>query len=186
LLRGFGGLGLLVLPLMPAASAAGGYARRVEFGARLEPGDRIIHGAGQDAKGFDEYRRNFDAQHQPLLCMTYIGLCHPVADVAEWGRRLRAELEEMAPAQILPQIGLNLTGGKDDGSGLDAKVAAGDYDAQLAAFGDALAGLKRPVFIRIGYEFDGSWNNYQPATFAAAWLRITRYLRGRGLAFATV
>jgi endo-1,4-beta-xylanase len=162
------------------------YAPRVEFGARLEPGNRIIHGAGQDAKAFTDYAKNFDGDHQPLIYMTYIGLCKPVATISEWGEAVRGELAARNPAQPIPQIGLNLTGGKDNGSALDAEVAGGKYDEQIKAFGDAVADLKRPVFIRIGYEFDGNWNNYRPATFQKAWQRVTTKLRARGIPFATV
>ena len=177
---------VLVAIAVPSISATETYAPRVNYGARLEPENRIIHGAGQDPRGFDEYRASFDAAHQPLIYMTYVGLCHPVDDVVEWGRRVRAELAAIAPHQVVPQIGLNLTGGKDNGTGLDGEVATGRYDEQLAAFADALASFCRPVFIRIGYEFEGSWNNYQPATFAAAWIHVAQTLRTRGLPFATV
>lgn len=180
--------GVLGLSFAYAAAEVpdGGYAPRVEFDARLEPGNQIIHGAGQDPRGFDDYRRNFDAAHQPLIYMTYVGLCYPVETVVEWGARVRHELAAMGKIRALPQIGLNLTGGKDDGSGLDASVAAGKFDAQIAAFAEAVASFERPVFIRIGYEFEGSWNNYQPASFSKAWIRVTRLLRERGLPFATV
>lgn len=163
-----------------------GYAPRVEFGARLEPHNRIIHGAGQDAQGFADYRRQFDRDHQPLIYMTYIGLRHPVTVVREWGERVRGELAAMGPHQAVPQIGLNFSAGNDNGVGLDAEVAAGKFDAQIAAFAAALASFQRPVFIRIGYEFEGSWNNYAPAEFVKAWVRITRMLRERSLPFATV
>lgn len=162
------------------------YVPRVEFGARLEPGNRIIHGAGQDPKGFDEYRANFGAARQPLIYMTYIGLCHQVETVNDWGRRVRGELQAITPQQVIPQIGLNFTGGNDNGAGLDADVAAGKYDDQIKAFADAVASFDRPVFIRIGYEFEGSWNNYKPETFPAAWIRITKLLRSQHLPFATV
>ena len=170
------------------ASALGAdeFAPRINYGARLEPVGRILHGAGQDAKGFDEYRAHFDAAHQPLLYMTYIGLCRPVETVEAWGRQVRDELAAVRPYHVIPQIGLNLTGGLDDGTGLDGDVAAGRYDRQIAAFAEAISSFERPVFIRIGYEFEGSWNNYRPTTFPAAWIHITKLLRERGLPFATV
>lgn len=177
---------LSALGLFTTLDAAEAYLPRVNFGARLEPDGLIIHGAGQDPRGFDEYRANFDAAHQPLVYMTYIGLCHPLAEVEGWGGRVRAELAAISPHTVAPQIGLNLTGGKDNGTGLDHEVAEGKWDRQLAVFADAVASFHRPVFIRIGYEFEGSWNSYRPATFPAAWVHITKYLRARGLPFATV
>jgi hypothetical protein len=176
----------LCLSSLATCDAADPYAPRVEFGARLEPGNRIIHGAGQDAKGFSGYAKCFDGNHQPLIYMTYISLRKPEAEIMAWGTRLERELAELSPAKPIPQIGLNLTGGKDNGSNLDVEISEGKFDAHIVAFADALASLGRPVFIRIGYEFDGKWNNYQPATFQASWKRITRVLRERNLPFATV
>jgi hypothetical protein len=171
---------------MAGSPAVEAYAPRVNYGSRLEPGNRILHGAGQDPRGFDEYRTAFDTEHQPLLYMTYVGLCYPVPTVDAWGQRVRTELAAISPQRVVPQIGLNLTGGKDNGSGLDAAIASGQFDRQLTAFADAVASFDRPVFIRIGYEFEGRWNNYQPATFQAAWIHITKFLRTRSLLFATV
>jgi hypothetical protein len=174
----------LALPL--AGYAAETYVPRVEFSARLEPNNRIIHGAGQDAKGFSDYAKNFEGDRQPLIYMTYISLTSPVEKIKSWGKRVKFELDAHKPAKPIPQIGLNLTGGKDNGSGLDKEVSEGKFDAQIVAFGDALTSLDCPVFIRIGYEFDGKWNGYQPATYQQAFRRITRILRERNLSFATV
>lgn len=168
------------------AAAESGYVPRVQFNARLEPGNAILHGAGQDPRGFDDYRALFDAQHQPAITMTYVGLTRSVDAIRSWGTQLQAQLESLAPHRMTPQIGLNFTGGKDDGSGRDAEVAAGDFDAQIEALADAIAALQRPVFLRIGYEFDGHWNNYTPVTFVATWKRITAVLRERDLPVATV
>ena len=163
-----------------------GYSPRVEFGARFEPGNRILHGAGQDAVGFDMYRKNFDQKHQPLVYMTYIGLGHSLQEVKAWGDRVRHELDRLSPYKVIPQVGVNFTGGHDRGIGLDAEMAAGTFDPQLQAFAEALASFNRPIFLRIGYEFEGSWNNYQPVTFVRSWVRIVTVLRQRNLPFATV
>lgn len=180
-------LSIACLPCLPTIGvAAESYVPRVDFGARLEPGNRIIHGAGQDANGFRDYAKCFDDDHQPLIYMTYVGLTSTVERINSWGKRLKPGLAELTPAKRIPQIGLNLTGGKDTGSGLDKEVSEGKFDAQIVAFGDALASLDSPVFIRIGYEFEGEWNNYQPATFQIAWKRISQKLRERDLPFATV
>ena len=67
-------------------------------------------------------------------------------------------------------------------------VAAGDYDHnidELVAFVEEFADV--PFLIRIGYEFDGEWNSYEPEAFIAAWRRIVDALRAAGLTnFATV
>jgi len=70
----------------------------------------------------------------------------------------------------------------------ESSVAAGDYDhniEELVAFIREFDHL--PFLIRIGYEFDGAWNSYEPEAFKIAWWRIVDSLRAEGLDnFATV
>lgn len=44
-----------------------------------------------------------------------------------------------------------------------------------------LAQLERPVFLRIGYEFDGPWNCYRPEPYKAAFRYIARRIEERGI-----
>ncbi|MDF3058827.1 MAG: xyl4 [Rariglobus sp.] len=56
-------------------------------------------------------------------------------------------------------------------------IAAGDYDVKIQRLHQALAELKRPVFLRIGYEFDGPHNRYPPEIFIQAYRVIARAMR---------
>lgn len=58
-----------------------------------------------------------------------------------------------------------------------ARLANGDYDDSLATLIDYLVSLApRKVFLRIGYEFDGPWNCYEPEAYKAAFRYIARAL----------
>lgn len=163
-----------------------GYVPRVEYGARYEPEGTVIHGAGQDIDGFLDYSRALGPGLEPAMYMTYVSITQGHDSVVSWGRRVRDELERIGSPTVIPQIGLNMAGGKDSGKGRDGAVARGEVDANIEAFCDAVASFDRPVFVRIGYEFEGSWNGYDPETFPDAWIRITKALRERGLPAATV
>ncbi len=98
------------------------------------------------------------------------------------------EREEFAESVI--NIGMYLAGPQaEDGSmcrGRDdcaiARLARGEFDKQLKVFADWLNSLEdRPVLLRVGYEFDGSWNNYEPEQFKAGWKYIHRFLAGHGV-----
>jgi uncharacterized protein (TIGR03437 family) len=66
-------------------------------------------------------------------------------------------------------------------------VAAGAYDQQIANLVTGLQRLATPVYLRIGYEFNGTgWNGYQPATYQQAFIRITNAIRAANLEVATV
>ncbi|MEM9681101.1 MAG: glycosyl hydrolase, partial [Bacteroidota bacterium] len=64
-------------------------------------------------------------------------------------------------------IGLSLVGH-------EKKVANGSHDELIEELGEWIKSLgNRPVFLRIGYEFDGwDWNNYKRKPYLKAWKRI--------------
>ena len=72
--------------------------------------------------------------------------------------------------------------------GGEVKVANGTFDHLIEEFVQFIADYpERVFFIRIGYEFDGSWNKYEPDSFKKAFRRIVDALRERNLSnYATV
>jgi len=157
------------------------YAERVNFGARLEPASGIIHGAGQDPQSYRDYSALFDAAHRPAMLMTYIGITGGASYVLDWQHQVQDALASLAGQPTTLQIGLNLTAGKDDGSGRADRVAAGDYDAAIDAFVAALQRFGVPAWVRIGYEFEGAWNGYSPEGYVSAFRYITERIRAAGL-----
>lgn len=68
-------------------------------------------------------------------------------------------------------IGLSLVGH-------DKRIARGEHDALIRELGRWIKAASRPVFLRIGYEFDGfGWNNYERKAYLGAWTRIQDILR---------
>jgi hypothetical protein len=77
-----------------------------------------------------------------------------------------------SPRAII-QLGLSLTGG-----GQLASVVAGTLDNKIRALATVLKNTGHPVFLRIGYEAEGPWNNYSPADYVPAFQRIVAIVRG--------
>ena len=58
------------------------------------------------------------------------------------------------------------------------KIANGEYDESIKTFAGYLASLApRKVFLRIGYEFDGMWNCYNPESYKLAYRVIAEGVR---------
>ncbi len=57
----------------------------------------------------------------------------------------------------------------------------GQRDALIQQLGDWIKGRNRPVFLRIGYEYDLSYNNYNPADYKLAYKRIVDKFRANGV-----
>ncbi|MBN2329774.1 MAG: DUF1080 domain-containing protein [Candidatus Omnitrophica bacterium] len=153
------------------------WASRGNYGKRLEPMQGgILHGAGQSDGEFRKYYEAVGAC-KPLLYMTYFNLKR---DANEFFARLESRLSPYE-AGLIPQIGLSMT---RDGSPTDhyeQDVAAGRHDGDIDSFCLGLKKLNRPAFVRIGYEFNGAWNGYQPEAYKAAWRRIVYAFRRHGL-----
>ncbi len=58
----------------------------------------------------------------------------------------------------------------------EKQLARGDHDNLIRDLANWIKSLgKRPVFLRLGYEFDGwDWNHYKRKHYLAAWQRIRR------------
>ena len=55
----------------------------------------------------------------------------------------------------------------------EKKVASGHHDYLIRELGQWIKDSKHPVFLRIGYEFDGwEWNHYNKKHYLSAWKRI--------------
>ncbi|VUD62652.1 Beta-1,3-xylanase TXYA [Thalassocella blandensis] len=62
------------------------------------------------------------------------------------------------------------------------QIAQGHYDESLDVFIDFIQSIApRPVFLRIGYEFDGPWNCYTPTPYKEAYRHIVKRFRARNI-----
>lgn len=57
------------------------------------------------------------------------------------------------------------------------QLAAGQFETSIEALRRELVSLERPVFLRIGYEFDGMHNRYPPEVFVQAYRAVARPMR---------
>lgn len=157
------------------------YRLRHYYGAKLEPKRGVIHGAGQDAGSYSDYSDLFPSTHKPLMYMTYITITSGESEMRKWKKRVQKELASWPEQPTVLQIGLNMTAGLDDGTGSAKWVAKGRYDAAIEAFVEALQSFNVPAYVRIGYEFEGDWNNYTPEGYISAFRTITEKIRAAHL-----
>lgn len=124
-----------------------------------------IHCGGQSADAFGKYSE-FMQESSPSVFMTYVGLggLQPSYFSSLERQLANASTASGTPGYVIPQIGLALPEGKEL-----AGVAAGRYSAEVATLVAGLKSLNRPLFVRVGYEFNGQWNNYPAHDYVTAW-----------------
>jgi hypothetical protein len=131
---------------------------------------------GQDlgaVGGMDTYKEGYVdsiTTHIPAGVTSYTSIpsLGGLKTMANWGSgdvKAQAYLEDATFKNSFIVIGLYLV------NQLDA-ITAGTHDASIKELAQWVKGQNRPVFIRVGYEFEGSWNSYDPTKFKNAWQYI--------------
>jgi Glycosyl hydrolase family 26 len=106
---------------------------------------------------------------------------NPVADV-DWGagpvNAHTAAFDLLYKNSVLV-IGLYMNTGEK----IFKDVAKGKSDKEIKRLGTFIQKVKKPVFLRIGYEFDGMWNPAYTdvAAYKAAYRRVVEVLRKQGV-----
>ena len=169
------------------------------------PAGKVLVFAGQDnisVGGTEKYNKGYvDTVGVPAGITHYIyfsegwtngfGRTFPMGSVAglnsevEWAAGpmcQKAYLDSPRLKECVMHVSISMEGGGE------VKVANGAFDHLIDEFVQFIADHPdRVFFIRIGYEFDGSWNKYQPDSYKKAFRRIVDFLRRRNLSnYATV
>src|SRR5262249_34988587 len=72
------------------------------------------------------------------------------------------------------QLGLYLNGDLEN-------IISGTRAANISAIGNWIKNTGRPVYLRIGYEFDGPWNALPPDQYITAYRLIVDQMRAEGV-----
>jgi hypothetical protein len=153
------------------------FAPRRNFGAPLEATDTVIHGAGQDPDAFAHYCSILTPSTRPTIYMAYFGLQgDPAGSIRDTEAQMKKTESAFPGLALIPEYGLSMTHDGHPEQHFEQDVASGKYDDALDSMCRALKDTGRPAFIRIGYEFNGSWNGYQPDSYRAAFQRISRFM----------
>ena len=144
--------------------------------------ESVLLFAGQSREEFREYLKDVShdgrATPRPVGATLYTSLLLTGLESAhenipgDHAQDLPFLLEQ--PEPLMLQIGLWL--GADQLKG----IINGDFDPNIYRLGKRLGQTKRPVFLRIGYEFDGPHNQYLPDLYQMAYRRIGREMRKHG------
>lgn len=132
---------------------------------------------GQDlgaVGGLDNYTSGYvDALNQvPAGVTSYVGLpgLNGLSNTANWGSgdvNAKLYLEDETFDHSFVVFGLFINGQL-------GQIINGNRDFQLRILANWIKDAERPVFLRIGYEFDGPWNGLDPEDYKAAWIHIVK------------
>ena len=144
------------------------------------PGKTLLI-VGQTVGGIDEYVSEFSDEPLPGGWAAYWGI--PSMDgvtntflTENGGRQNHQILVDRFPNTVL-QSGLWMVGTWD----VAKKAGDGEYDSVVRAFSAWAKTTSRPIYLRIGYEFDGQHNELEPTEYVRAYRRIVDIMRAQGV-----
>ncbi|NRB47237.1 MAG: hypothetical protein HRU41_06150 [Saprospiraceae bacterium] len=65
--------------------------------------------------------------------------------------------------------------------GVAANTAKGEYDEVIKQYANWAKSVDRPIYLRIGYEFDGPHNQLEPNEYVQAYRRVVDLMRAEGV-----
>lgn len=125
---------------------------------------------GQDTISVDAYRNAIGIDPAGVTGYTdlsLLGLDKPIDNGG--GPNHMSYLAEQYPNSVVAQA-LHAVDDLDD-------INSGLFDQKLHSLVSYLVSLDRPIFLRFAYEFDGTWNHYEPNAYKKAWKRMHRIIR---------
>ena len=163
--------GLVVL----AAHAFGEGAAAEKAARFIPPPGKVLLIVGQSLEDLKAYQKAVPETPAGLMGYTSVqraqGLNLPADDGG--GTQQMRKWVEGYPNTVL-QIGLWMVNDCHN-------VVAGKMDPQLDQLADWIQKTQRPVYLRVGYEFDGPHNHYPPEDYKQAFRYIVERFRARGV-----
>jgi len=157
------------------------------YGAKFEPPEgKILHGMGQFEEGNINYLNILNKDIYPASELFFFAV-EPERPWNWMQKHIKDYLNKQDSNQRIPQIGFHLHNLKIEDSQSDPYFAIDDevvetskYDSRIEDFAKILAEYKKPVFLRIGAEFSGSWNGYHPYYYPKAFRKVVNIMREQG------
>jgi hypothetical protein len=137
----------------------------------VPPDGKILVFAGQSTDVIDDYVKTTQTVPAGFMVYTSVQQADGLREPADYGggECHGQYLVDKYPGTAL-QIGLYMVDALDD-------VVSGNYDRNIDDIGRWIAATKRPVYLRIGYEFDGPHNHYDPKKYVKAYRYIVNRFR---------
>lgn len=143
------------------------------FKAKFEPEDKVLIAAGQvDTQDFLSFSKAMNNEIKPTIFMDYFDAHDNRLNT--FFTSLNKKLSKIS-WETSVQLGLGFV--NSDNKPYDSLVAAGYYNQNLHTMAGCLKQLNKPVFLRIGYEFHGSWNGYRPEFYINAFKQVVQILK---------
>lgn len=146
----------------------------------VPPAGKTLLIMGQTVESINEYLDSFPQQPKPGGWAAYWGIpgmngVDKAATNETGSSQNHQMLVDRFPDSVL-QSAMWMVGRWD----VLKKAGYGDYDSVVKEFSVWAKSTDRPIYLRIGYEFDGAHNEMEPQAYVRAYRRIADIIRAQG------
>lgn len=162
----------LVLALIFITSISSAQQISAKF---LPPDNKVLLFIGQDRESIDNYSKEMNVVPAGIMFYTSIQTLTGIDEPADHGAGFQdaSYLLKEYPDSVL-QIGLYMVNALEG-------VVEGKYDDNITRLGEWFKEIGRPVYLRIGYEFDLPDNHYDPDLYKQAFRSLVDRFRAMGV-----
>ncbi len=147
----------------------------------VPPSGKTLLIMGQTVQDIDDYMNNFSDQPIPGGWSAYWGIpefngiteTHTNQNGSSHNHQM---LVDRFPNTAI-QSGLWMVGTWD----VAKRTADGEFDEVIRQYSDWAKSINRPIYLRIGYEFDGPHNELEPTEYVNAYRHIVDMMRSQGV-----
>lgn len=152
----------------------GQYQPRLNFNAKFEEQNKILHGSGQSRPiEYSSYAAYMGNNRYPEIAMFYTTPDRTPQNMEETINRFITEIDKH-PNGVMLQIGFQFSRNQNPYAD---EVIAGMYDASIIKMAQVIQASNKKAFVRIGHEANGFWRNYDPNEYIQAFKHITNLFR---------
>lgn len=142
-------------------------ASRNNYEAPLEPTDAVLHGVGQGPNGGPDDYWEYVGWRKPMFYSGYVKMESESKTDSDLGPDLDKvdAFNDEYGVYVMPVISMAF---REDSQAIEN----GNWDSVLTDIATTMDDHGRPFLMRLGHEFNGSWNNYDPDHYPGAFQRI--------------
>lgn len=137
----------------------------------VPPEGKTLLVIGQDIDSIEEYIKTTQIIPAGFMVYTSVNRAEGLDEPVDFGNGIsHAQFLVEKYSNTIIQIGLYMCG-------ILEEICSGDFDENIDRIGAWIQRSARPVYLRIGYEFDFPENNYDPGLYKQAYQYIVNRFR---------
>lgn len=136
---------------------------------------------GQTVEGITEYLEQYGDEKIPGGWAAYWAVTEFNGVIAAHTNETNSSQDHQMLVDQFPNTVLQSAMWMVGRSAIDKKASEGIYDEVIQQYSTWVKSLDRPVYLRIGYEFDGMHNELEPEIYVKAYRHIVDFLRNDGV-----